>query len=484
MFGFLALFLIAVVSAYEYPLYAGQNTLVGNVNVTDDGEYLHVDYTLEGDWELAETHLYVGKTDPKLLTTAPGQFPYYGESSFVIPLSEIYAYKMGLNNKGKPTGKIVVDSSIEPGVFEGEIYIAAHAVVKNPYEVEECVNVTVTKTFPAPYYPEKIISANQGLRKDGTPVLAVRSVPAQGLAFETGQNPANFYSLGFGGDLVIELPCPLTDGDGYDFRLIEDTWGSYPIEKAEVFLSTDGSYWVSVGFADNTVRDSVYNIHTTTYFEIPDELQGAKYLKIVDVTNSSGHTVDSDGYDLNAVEILQSCSYCYEEEQCEMVTYYQTETAWARYLDGGIEFPGANWATYVKYEIQKEWVLKETLTISAKGTKNTSLNSLQEGEKYLFRTSGTCNWRVPLSAGGYLGDAEYWLRHDAYREGWTKMGAWSLVMFDGTNKVDVDWGNFSEDHIYEKEYLSGATAPVTFFFGDDVYSDNSGFLTVEIYQWE
>lgn len=485
MYAFLALLLVGVVSAYEYPLYAGQNILVGNVNVENFNGSLYIDYQLDEEWELVETHLYVGKTDLQYLTASPGQFPYKDDDgSFVIPLSEIYGYKMELNNKGKPTGKMIVDLSAPKGVEAGdEVYISAHAVVRKPYQVEECHTENITDIFQAPYYPTEIVSTNQGTRKDGQPVLAVRSIPEQGLAFETGQNPSNFYSLGFGGEYIVKLPCPLTDGEGYDFKLIEDTWGAYPLEKAEVFLSLDGISWTSVGFADNTVRDPVYNIHTITYFEIPDGLQGALYLKIVDVTNPAGHSNDSDGYDLNAIEILHDCSTCHEEQVCENVTYYQTETAWARCGEDCIAFPGANWATYVSYTIQGNWVLQETLIIPATGAKVNS-SALESGESYLFKASGTCNWRVPPSSNGYLGDAEYWLRHDSHGEGWTKMGIWSLVMFDGTSKVDIDWGDYNEEHIYYHEYNSTSSAPVTFFFADDVYTDNSGNLILEIYHWQ
>jgi len=57
-------------------LLAGQTEDVGDVQVWNDGDNLHVTYVItEPDWEITETHLYVGKTDPNTLTTAPGQFP-------------------------------------------------------------------------------------------------------------------------------------------------------------------------------------------------------------------------------------------------------------------------------------------------------------------------------------------------------------------------------------------------------------------------
>jgi hypothetical protein len=122
-------------------LIAGQNTDVGDVEVWNDENNLYIEYITVGDWEITETHLYVGKTDPNTLTTAPGQFPYSSDNPYVIPLNEIAAYEMKVNKKGKQTGKLVVDESEAVGVeCEDIIYIAAHAVV----EREECTTYKET----------------------------------------------------------------------------------------------------------------------------------------------------------------------------------------------------------------------------------------------------------------------------------------------------------------------------------------------------
>jgi len=113
-------------------LIAGQNEVAGMVTVDDDGVNLLITYKTTGDWEMTETHLYVGKTDPKELTSAPGQFPYSVEHdptvttyTYTIPISEIDSYKL---NKGK---KWVADNN--PGIGPGDqIYIAAHAEVIRP----------------------------------------------------------------------------------------------------------------------------------------------------------------------------------------------------------------------------------------------------------------------------------------------------------------------------------------------------------------
>lgn len=93
------------------PLIAGQNIIVGEVLVWDDGTNLYVEYNTTGTGFLFdETHVYVGTSPPS--KAAPGQFPYKHEGLggvtydlYTIPLSDI-------------------DGGIESGAT---VYIAAHA---------------------------------------------------------------------------------------------------------------------------------------------------------------------------------------------------------------------------------------------------------------------------------------------------------------------------------------------------------------------
>ena len=118
-------------SAMNVPLLAGQTIEVGTLNVEVVDGNLEVTYTItDPDWELLETHLYVGKTDPEeYLTSAPGQFPYSEEHdlvvptfTYIIPISEIDSYSL------KGGKKWVADESF--GVELGDvIYIAAQAEI-------------------------------------------------------------------------------------------------------------------------------------------------------------------------------------------------------------------------------------------------------------------------------------------------------------------------------------------------------------------
>jgi len=108
-------------------LLADQTIDVGTLTVEIDGGNLEVTYTITNlEWELLETHLYVGYTNPEDLTSAPGQFPYSEEHdpavltfTYIIPISEIDSYSL------KGGKKWVVDDEGEPD----EIYIAAQAEI-------------------------------------------------------------------------------------------------------------------------------------------------------------------------------------------------------------------------------------------------------------------------------------------------------------------------------------------------------------------
>ena len=121
-------------------LYGGrQNIEVGRVTVWNDIENLYVSYKSIDRWVMTETDLYVGKTDPKELTSAPGQFPYsethdpsVSEYTYIIPLSEIDSYHLLESGKRWVAEK---NNGVEPG---DENYIAAHAVVQKIHTDRNC----------------------------------------------------------------------------------------------------------------------------------------------------------------------------------------------------------------------------------------------------------------------------------------------------------------------------------------------------------
>ena len=420
-------------------LIAGQHKDVGEVQVWNDAENLYVKYLMDDveGWCLTETHLHVATSSEgipqKKGNPIPGKFDYKEEHDCVAN----YTYSVPLT-----------------WAPDAELYIATHAVVQKA-------------TF-APYYASGVVDYGQGTRKDGTDVRVERSVPEQGLAYETGKDEENFFSLGFdNGWIIMEFDCPIINGEGDDVRVIEDTWGSYPLEKAAVFASQDNITWISLGEADNTVPDPVYNIHTVASFDL-GELEWAKYIKVVDMTDPSVHNGTADGYDLNAVESLQDC------------IDIQKETAWGRNKDDVKDFSGKNWATYFTYTIQEptqEWTLFDTITVPSNGNPASS-NVLESGVTYRLEASGTFTYN---SAGDWA-DAEWYLKNGDVVKGDTE-GSKPYVLdtsIDGYS-MNRDWGDYNAEHIYTI-LLDGTGSTADFSIYDSYYGDNNGFITVEIYE--
>lgn len=291
-----------------YDLYAGQDILVGSVEVYNNEDNLYLKFIIDDpDWCLEETHVAVatsidGLPQTKKDNPIPGQFDYKHED-------------LGCETEDLYT--IILTDIDEDWECDDELFIATHAVVKK----------VIT---PTPYYASSVVSYQQGKKKDGSAVDELRSNPEQGLVYETDQNPENFFSLGFGGEIIVEFDCPIINGEGNDVRIIEDTWGTYPLEIAEVWASNDEEDWTLLGTADNTTRDPDFNIHTIAEFDLGD-LMWANYIKVVDISDPIVHNSNADGYDLNAVESLQDC--------------IEEETAWGF----GPRFNDDNWATYFNY---------------------------------------------------------------------------------------------------------------------------------------
>ena len=411
----------------ESTLLAGQHIDAGTLTVTNDGINLYVEYQTTDGWEMTETHLDVTckpedfpqtkKGNPKV-----GQFAYFNEYDPAVILD---TYTISFSEIG----------------CNAPFYIAAHAVVQK-----------VTMITPTPYYASSVFDFNQGSRKDGTLVRAERSEPEQGLAYETGQDEQNFFSLGFDGWVIMEFDYPIINGDGNDVRVIEDTWGSYPLEKAEVWASQDNNEWTFLGEADNTNN---VGIHTIALFDL-GSLEWAKYIKIVDISDPNIHSGTADGYDLNAVESLQDC------------VEVQEETAWGDKV--GIPFSGNNWAMYLKY--LPELLLVDTVQVYANDPNSVESNiDLKSGVQYELEAMGTA------FAGDTIDfDAKYSITDRISGDTWTDLvsgyesyGTKLLnLLVDG---VEVDWGTYNDEHTYYYD-VTGIGIPIELLIYDICYPNN------------
>jgi len=435
--SFALLVLPAVVSAnpVTVDLVAGQHINVGTVTVSNDEDWLFVEYEItEPDWCLTETHLHVAENLDDIPqrngNPPPGQFDHQMEHDCVPG----YPY----------------DIDLEWAACT-DLFIAAHGVVQKVEVIEE-----------APYDACSVDTSSQGLTKVGDPVRLQRSDPQQGLVFEPGQYETNFFSLGFEGWIVVEFCCPVTNGEGFDVLVIEDTWGSgYPLETADVEASQDGTTWTYLGVADNTNQAG---IHTISEFDL-GALEWATHIKITDTTPPGPHQNNADGYDLNAVQALQDC------------VEIQEETAWAT----GLPFPGKNWATYFMYHVQ--CVLVETVAVPSDGTVVSSVALLDSGTAYCLEFTGTA------FAGDTIEfDAKCSITTKILGDTWTDF----VTGYEGHGpdllelKVDgdfVDWGPLCNPlHVYEWT-MTGTGGQVELQIYDTYPDNNIGDITVNIYKW-
>ena len=193
--------------------------------------------------------------------------------------------------------------------------IAFRAVQARHNSEFRCVKppVFTACTNPTQSYATKVVSATQGVKKNGTSVDAARSNPAFALGAPQSlgtpfDNPVinnSFYSLGFGlaqnatsgGQIVVEFGNGyIVDGTGNDIRAWEVTGGSsYPVEKIKIEVSQDGTNWFLV--ASSLDRDTEADLSASG-------LTWAKYARITDVSPRGPFEATADGYDLDAVSAL------------------------------------------------------------------------------------------------------------------------------------------------------------------------------------
>lgn len=185
------------------------------------------------------------------------------------------------------------------------------------YTVQECCTVTCL----APFYPIEVIGFEQGVMKNGLPVIAARS-NAEGIkTYDPAQTDSSFFSLGIGGWITGMYGCRVPNGAGNDLVVVEDTWGAYQLEQAKVWVSQDGVTWYYLGMANNLGRAAGDSIHTWSYFDLSnakemDEITPAtvdwiKYVKVQDASVvSASSPANFDGYDLNTVRALQDGLTC------------------------------------------------------------------------------------------------------------------------------------------------------------------------------
>ena len=140
-------------------------------------------------------------------------------------------------------------------------------------------------------WADSVVSTNQGLTLNGQPVSSfypLRSNPSSALGVaENDTTEGNFYSLGFGGSMVLQFDNPISNG----VVLVEATNPEYPFARVQVELSDDNLIW---HYAGTVVQDG--------YVAMPRTVSCARYVRLTDISHPANFAdPDADGYDVDGV---------------------------------------------------------------------------------------------------------------------------------------------------------------------------------------
>lgn len=203
-------------------------------------------------------------------------------------------------------------------------------------------------------FPETVESYDQGTLPNGGAVQTARSNPSTVLTLNEGQDASNFFSLGYymepnngpgnsetkehwkerGGEIVVRFADPVWVSEGRLVVVVEDTWGSWPEEKAEVYVSKDGADWVLAGHALNGTGTP----QSYSYITVPEAVSWFQFVKVVDVTNpydfgdSRWSTNDNDAFDLNTIMVQHWECVNWNPGDCDELIYLVSNVGTKRSL--------------------------------------------------------------------------------------------------------------------------------------------------------
>lgn len=212
----------------------------------------------------------------------------------------------GSNNQINPTGEqgpgIICDPEGDHNMAQTDRitanirFYAEQQRHNESFRCIDCENV-------GPGFATNVVSNVQGLRKNGSAVLPERSNPNDVLGSPDGA----FHSLGYGGEVVVEFADKVFGDTLSVISVHEITNGrdTYPEEKVDVFVSQNGTDWVSIGTASNQDSDGGDGVALLDVY--PSGYNWIRYVKLVDTTDSSLHDNVSDGFDIDAIDASHIC---------------------------------------------------------------------------------------------------------------------------------------------------------------------------------
>ena len=146
---------------------------------------------------------------------------------------------------------------------------------------------------------QSVESYAPGRRANGTAVPPAFRDASQALGLsDPDQSDPYWVSLGLGGEIVLEFDSVVFNNNGSapDLRVVDaDDGAKGRSDAAVVHASADGQTWVELG---RVVGTGVVDLGA---------LETARYVKVVDDTTGAVRPA-TDGYDLDAVEVLTGCA--------------------------------------------------------------------------------------------------------------------------------------------------------------------------------
>lgn len=229
-------------------------------------------------------------------------------------------------------------------------------------------------------WADATVIEEQGKRKNGTNVLPERSDAGVALgAAETSGASADspivvgsFYSLGFGGSVILRFNNLILNESGNDVRIYEVTGGTYPDEKATVEASQDGVSWTLLGTA---TRDQDFDLGSLAW---------ASLIRITDISSPGAFEPTADGFDLDAVKAL----HCGSDpdlsgESCDGLSWSEAnlETGVHRFFDFDDIKPGDRGEDTVSLHVYDNDAWGRMVIDVTKDTDNTCTSSEEIAEE-------------------------------------------------------------------------------------------------------
>lgn len=141
-------------------------------------------------------------------------------------------------------------------------------------------------------------SYQQGKQKDYTDVPADRSDPSKVTGEPDMVNaPGVFFTLGFGGNIVVKMNGGILNRPGNDLKIYETTFNyscaTYP-EYARIFVSQDKVSWTDVGVICGDGEVDIAPLDWILYVKIVDESKREDFAM----------TAGVDGYDVDGIKCI------------------------------------------------------------------------------------------------------------------------------------------------------------------------------------